>query len=28
VSGEIRQDRAIKSGAIAFGLLFLRKLLK
>lgn len=28
VSGEIRQDRAMKTGAIAFGLLVLRKLLK
>lgn len=28
VSGEIRQDRAMKTGAIAFGLLLLRKLLK
>lgn len=28
VSGEIRQDRAMKSGAIALGLLVLRKLLK
>lgn len=28
VSGEIRQDRAIKTGAIAFGLLLLRKLFK
>ena len=28
VSGEIRQDRALKSGAIAVGLLLLRKLLK
>ena len=28
VSGEIRQDRAIKTGAIALGLLLLRKLLK
>lgn len=27
-SGEIRQDRAIKTGAIALGLLVLRKLLK
>lgn len=27
-SGEIRQDRAIKTGAIALGLLLLRKLLK
>ena len=28
VSGEIRQDRAMKTGAIALGLLLLRKLLK
>jgi hypothetical protein len=28
VSGEIRQDRAIKTGAIALGVLILRKLLK
>ena len=28
VSGEIRQDRAMKTGAIALGLLVLRKLLK
>ena len=28
VSGEIRQDRAMKTGAIAFGLLILRKLFK
>lgn len=28
VSGEIRQDRAMKTGAIALGLLILRKLLK
>lgn len=28
VSGELRQDRAMKTGAIALGLLFLRKLLK
>lgn len=28
VSGEIRQDRAMKTGVIAFGLLVLRKLLK
>lgn len=27
-SGEIRQDRAMKTGAIALGLLVLRKLLK
>lgn len=28
VSGELRQDRAMKTGAIALGLLILRKLLK
>lgn len=28
VSGELRQERAIKTGAIALGLLILRKLLK
>ena len=28
VSGEIRQERAMKTGAIVFGLLVLRKLLK
>lgn len=28
VSGEIRQDRAMKTGAIALGLIILRKLLK
>ncbi len=28
VSGEIRQDRAVKSGAVAIGLLVLRKILK
>ena len=28
VSGEVRQERALKTGAIALGLLVLRKLLK